>query len=148
MTIETFTPAVCKLLAAEIETTLQDLADIHDLKITAGAGSYRGQLFSLKIECVASKDGEWLDADAVAFKQMAHLYGLNPADLGRMFTHNGKQYQIAGARPRSRKYPILARKAGSDGGASRYKFPARAVQRALHPEQIGTKEVGDPRFPT
>ena len=59
--------------------------------------------------------------------------GITADALWSKVTINGQVTEIIGAKPRSRKYPILGRR--TDGKV--YKFAASAVARA-----IATKEAG------
>ena len=69
-------------------------------------------------------DGTVKTREADDFRMLASSYGLEPEDLGRSFRSNGDRYTIAGLKPRSRKYPILAKR----GDGKIYKFGAQNVK--------------------
>jgi len=71
--------------------------------------------------------GEAITEESDYFRQNAKLFGFEPADLGKEFTFQGQLYTICGFRPKSRKYPVIARSCnGKD-----YKFACRSVLEAL-----------------
>jgi len=65
--------------------------------------------------------------EALDFKRMARLFGLEPEDLGKTFTSHGHTYEICGLKYRSYKNPIIGKRV--DGKL--FKFPAQTVLMAL-----------------
>ena len=85
--------------------------------------------FQLKIAVLDSK-GEAITEDSNSFRQNAKVFGFEPDDLGKEFTFQGQLYAICGFRPKSRKYPVIARSCnGKD-----YKFACRTVLEAMSRE--------------
>lgn len=79
------------------------------------------------------EDGEALTPAREDFERLAFMYdGLKPEDFGRVFYNRGQAFTICGLKPRSPKYPILAK---NEAGQT-YKFPADLVVRALLREGV------------
>jgi hypothetical protein len=76
---------------------------------------------------VLDGDGKAITEESESFRSNAKLLGLEPDDLGKEFTFRGQLYTICGLKPKSRKYPVIAR---SDNGKD-YKFGSRTVLSAL-----------------
>lgn len=116
-----------KRLQAVIEPLARELGVVMDLgHCTFQASHCR---FQLKV-AVKDSDGKAMTEDAEAFKHNAKLFGFEPTDLGKAFIFQGQRYTVCGLRPKSRKYPVIAR---SDSGKD-YKFPCRSVLTALGKE--------------
>tara|TARA_R110002020_G_scaffold6363_1_gene26923 strand:- start:1595 stop:2086 length:492 start_codon:yes stop_codon:yes gene_type:complete len=137
----------CDSLSREILSELVSLAKRHGLQIERGRGTFDadGTHFSLKLEISApNESGELLSKEAKDFQTHALSYGLKPEALGQRFKGNvpsGKaEYEIIGAMPRARKYPILAKKL-SDGKT--YKFGSDYIQTKLGAEFCATFGNGD-----
>ena len=82
--------------------------------------------FQLKVAVIDS-DGKPMTEDADAFRRNAKLFGFESDDLGKEFVFQEQRYTICGFRPKSRKYPIIARA----GNGKDYKFACRTVLEAL-----------------
>jgi hypothetical protein len=122
--ISSFDGAACRAVSAKIEAALAPLAKELGLVITTKGGSYSPEAYTLKVECATvSADGEVQTKESLDFKAYAFRYGLDADDLGATFKRGGDTYTIVGAKPRSRKYPILCRKANG----KTYKLPADTV---------------------
>jgi len=116
-----------KRLQAVIEPLAKELGIAIDLgHCTFQASHCR---FQLNV-AVKDSDGKAMTEDAEAFKHHARLYGFEPTDLGKAFVFQGQHYTICGFRPKSRKYPVIARSENS----KEYKFACRSVLTALGKE--------------
>ena len=82
--------------------------------------------FQLKV-AVRDSDGKPVTEEADSFRRDANLFGFEPSDLGREFIFQGQPYTICGLKPKSRKYPVIAR----SGNGKDYKFDCRTVMEAL-----------------
>ena len=82
--------------------------------------------FQLKI-AVLDSNGRPITEEADSFKRNAKLFGFEPTDLGKEFAFQGQTYTICGFRPKSHKYPLIAR----SGNGKDYKFACRTVLEAL-----------------
>ena len=113
-----------KRLQAVIEPLAEELGVAIDLDhCTFQTSNCR---FQLKVAVIDS-DGKPMTEDADAFRRNAKLFGFEPDDLGKEFIFQGQPYTICGLRPKSRKYPVIAR---ADSGKD-YKFACRTVLEAL-----------------
>ena len=132
MTIKQFDRTAVRAVMNECEAALQAVADKHGLKLVRKGCSYRENecpvAFKL-LTTVTDAAGDVVTPEAQDFKRCATLFGLKPEDLGRVFlSPTGKRFRICGAKPRNRKYPILAKCVLTD---KVYKFPEDQVVRAL-----------------
>ena len=82
--------------------------------------------FQLKI-AVLDSEGKAITEEADSFGSNAKLFGFEPSDLDREFVFQGQTYTICGFKPKSRKYPVIAR----SGNGKDYKFACRIVLKAL-----------------
>jgi len=130
-TVTQFDRATCKTVGAALEAAVQTVAQQYGLLITTGSGSFSDNTFSLKIECATkNEDGTVNTMEAEDFKFHCSRWDLEEGMLNKAFVDpgNGQRYRVAGAKPRSRKYPIIVVK---EGTGERYKFPASRVKRAF-----------------
>lgn len=120
----------CKVVSEEITTALQTLFEDEPFQIDRGNARYDDGGFTLQIKVARVVDGVAQTPERQDFERYAKSYQLEPGDLDAEFTDGptGERYQITGAKPRARKYPILVTRL-SDG--ARYKFPARRVVQGL-----------------
>jgi len=113
-----------KRLNAGLKPLAKELGVVIDLgNCTFRASNCR---FHLKI-AVLDCNGKAVTEETESFKRSAKLFGFEPADLGKEFTFQGQLYTICGFRPKSRKYPVIAR----SGNGKDYKFACRSVLEAL-----------------
>jgi len=111
-----------KRIRPAIEKDLMDLSKTHNINIKCGSASFGDNHATFKLEIsTIGENGEVMTKEAEDFKVYCHRWGLKESDLGRTFNHFGDTYKITGAKPRSSKYPILAKKLTGNGGT--YKFP-------------------------
>jgi hypothetical protein len=111
-----------------LKAAFKPLAEELGVAIDLGNCTFRASncRFQLKIAVLDSNGGA-ITEDSDSFRQNAKLFGFEPADLGKEFTFQGQLYTICGFRPKSRKYPVIARSCnGKD-----YKFACRSVLEAL-----------------
>ena len=114
-----------KKFTKEAQRVLEDLAATYGIdSVTYKGGSYdaNGGNATLKFEIAAPDpvNGETLSAEAQEFKALAHVYGLNPEDLGTEFKVRGTVYKITGLKNSRPKYPISAIRV-SDGKAFKFR---------------------------
>lgn len=123
------TKANFRQFSTDLEAALAELGEKYGVKITAGSAKANGTNMEMKINCseIAS-DGSIETKEAADFKLYAGIFGLSVDDLNKEIIYGGKRYQITGAKPRSHKFPILAKNLG-DGKI--YKLPTEGVKKAL-----------------
>jgi alpha-D-ribose 1-methylphosphonate 5-triphosphate synthase subunit PhnH len=120
-----------KQLREAIQSVINDsgIEDENQCKIRIGNASYSDSNCTLKIEVSdVTDDGTVLTKEAADFKEYAKGLGLKPEMLGATFESRGKEYVIAGLKPRSTKFPVLAIEVGTN---DRYKFPVSVIQLRL-----------------
>ena len=113
-----------KRLAAVVQPLAEELGVAIDAgNCTFGANNCR---FQLNVALLDSA-GKAITEEADCFRNNATLFGFEPDDLGGTFTFRGQSYTLCGLKPKSHKYPVLAR----SGNGKTYKFPYRDVLSAL-----------------
>jgi hypothetical protein len=113
-----------KRLKATLEPLAKELGVVIDLgHCTFQTSNCR---FKLKV-AVLDSTGKAITEEVDSFRSNAMLFGFEPADLGREFIFRGQPYTICGFKPKSRKYPVIAR----SGNGKDYKFACRSVLEAL-----------------
>jgi hypothetical protein len=122
-----------KDLREKIQKVLND-AKIEGFVLKVGNATYgeTSAMFKLEASKIGDND-EVQDRSAENFKRMALLYGLNPEDLGKTFTTAQQTYTIVGLNPKSRKFPVIAKR--SDGKT--FKFPIDVIRLKLGPWPVG-----------
>tara|TARA_R100000742_G_C4259886_1_gene77699 strand:- start:320 stop:742 length:423 start_codon:yes stop_codon:yes gene_type:complete len=140
MKVKYITKEFLKDFRTQLDYALEELGEKEGIKLTAGRCSYSDTFFSIKIEgAVEAEKGVATTKDQIAFKENAELYGLSPDDLFKTFRtggFGGDAYEVWGLRPRSKKYPILAKKVGTDNV---YKFKAAIVKCYLQVQEAEVK---------
>ena len=111
-----------------LEAALEPLAKELGVAVDLGSCTFQASncRFQLKV-AVLDPNGKAMTEKADSFRRSAKLYGFESSDLGREFVCQGQIYTICGLRPKSRKYPVVAR---SSNGKD-YKFACRTVLEAL-----------------
>lgn len=128
MKITQFDRPTVKALRERLDEALADVGLELGLSIKAGNARFGPTNVTFKVEAaVLDAEGSAQTKEATEFKQLAPLYGLQEADLGRTFMFRGKPYEIVGAKFNSPKYPILAR----NRSGKVYKFQVEDVKRLL-----------------
>ncbi len=130
--ITSFNENNCRQVSADLKSELAVLAERYGLTVSTSGGKYTTESFTLKVSLTLdSPDGSAQNQAELDFRANAYRYGLSPADLGRKFSTGNGTYRIVGAKPRNRKYPIIAT-AERDGRS--YKFPAMTVVNGMSKE--------------
>ena len=120
--ITKFTQQTCRAVDKAIEDALKQVEQQFGISINVGGGSLSDHEFTTKLTV---RTGDGSDAARKQFELYAFRFGLNDSDFGKTFTAQGEQYQVTGIKPRSRKYPVIAKnvRTGVD-----YKFPASMIK--------------------
>lgn len=105
-----FTAAATREIGAAINEALAKVASDFGINIANAKCSYNANSIMCKVGVtLASTDGTPNDPDALAFKEYSWEHGIDVAKLGHTFRINGKNVQLIGYAPRSRKYPVLCK---------------------------------------
>ena len=117
-----------KYIKKRLESAVKPLAEELGVAIDLGNCTFKTSncKFQLKF-AVLDPDGKAMTEESESFTSSAKLFGLEPDDLGKEFMYRRQSYTICGLKPKSRKYPVIAR---SDNGKD-YKFACRTVLEAL-----------------
>jgi len=107
----------------ELEAALKQVAEKYGIEVKLGNTRFTDDNFSTKVQVATiGQDGIAMSKEATDFNRHKTALGIN-MELGQEFQRSGKTYTIVGLKPRSKKYPILAK--CSDG--KRYKLPVDLV---------------------
>lgn len=121
-----FDKAECKRVASAAESLLKIWAADNGLHVEVRGGTYADSSYSMKVEwSVVSEDGVINTRAMLDWKRYAAMYDLDPEWLGAEFMSRGISFTVCGFSPRSRKYPVLAKRA--DGKT--FKFTPVALKR-------------------
>ena len=117
-----------KQMRSSLEGLFGEFEKKYNVKVQLGNASYSDSNATFKLEVSdVNADGSVLSKDAEAFQKQAKFFGLEPEDLGSTFKQNGQEFTICGLKPRSHKYPVLAK----NGKGQTYKFGADIVKMYL-----------------
>lgn len=128
--------AFIRALSARIEAALKPLGEELGVSLRVGKAKYSNASFgSIAVDVSAvGADGTAETRDARVYRELAHLYELDPNALGSRVMVFGKEYEIVGLKPRSSLFPVLARLVSS---GKLFKLPADAVKSALSSKTSG-----------
>ena len=104
-----------------INAALSDQLDKLGLTAKIGNISFSDADFRCKLEVSC---GSADDASRREWDKHAPLFGLASEDFGKSFVHGGTAFTVCGIKPKSRKYPVLAKNLSG----TTYKFPVAAVK--------------------
>lgn len=108
-------------IGAELDAAVKEVLDRHGLVPSGQPRLGYGSNFQYRLE--ARPVGA-----PSTFAQYAAWYGLDPALEGRDIVQGGLTYRIEGIAPKSRRYPVLARR-NMDGKV--FKFTPEAARLAI-----------------
>lgn len=124
-----FDRVACKVLRNEIDQALQQVADKYGINIKAGNATFTDNNITFKLQLSTIGDnGLTMTKEAEDFKRYAFEHGLSADKLFAEFTIGHKTYTLLGYKPRSTRYPFIA-KCHSTGQT--YKLPEHSVKRAF-----------------
>ncbi len=108
---------------SELEAVIKQVAEKYGLEVKLGNTRFTGDNFTTKVQvATVAEGGITMSKEATDFNRYKTILGIN-MELGNEFERNGNTYTIVGLKPRSKKYPILAK--CSDGKT--YKLPVDLV---------------------
>jgi hypothetical protein len=126
MKVQQFTKTNLRQINDEMEQAMKAVAAKYGLEIKIGNTRFSGSNASSKFEMMTiSESGDVITKEAIDFNRYKNYKGIE-ANLGDSFQYQGNTYTIIGYKPRSNKYPILA-KCSEDGKT--YKLPINLVNR-------------------
>ena len=115
----------------EIQEKLDEYAKEKGVQINIGNITYDSVSFVAKVKVVLAGNKE--EAERLEFEKIASLFGLKKEDYGKKIKlrilGEEVEYKLIGLRPKSHKFPLIAKKEGHDG---RFKLPLNdAVKKEL-----------------
>lgn len=121
--VTTFNRQNIRQINAEMEAALKAIANKYGVEVNLGSIRFTGANFTTKIQvATVAEGGITMSKEATDFNRYKTILGIN-MELGNEFERNGNTYTIVGLKPRSKKYPVLAK--CSDGKT--YKLPVSLV---------------------
>jgi len=127
--IQSFNRPALKSLRVSLDAALAKVAAEHGISISAGNISFTAETATIKVNAgVIGSGGVAVTKEAQAFEQYKNLVGLGHLSVGDQVTIQGKDYTIAGYKPRSKKAPVLV-KSVKNGGS--YKVSIQMVKFAV-----------------
>jgi len=130
--MRTFDKASLRAILADMDAAVAGVAEKHGVKISVGRATYEPHNATVKVELsTIGEEGEVHSREAMDYQKHASLFGLDPNSLGAKFAMQGELFAITGLKPRSPKFPVLARR-NRDG--QMMKFTADTVVRAINAE--------------
>lgn len=123
-----------KSLRPKIEKALQELAEAEGISIDLGSARFDSNNVTFKLVLsTVNTDGTVNTKEGEDFKFYGpNRYGLKAEALDATFTRNGEQWTITGCKPRSTKYPILAK----NRNGKTYKFHPSDVKRGMDDKSL------------
>jgi len=117
-----------KLMRVEMTKALDKIGKEFGLAFEIGRITFDHNSFKASVEgALTSTPGE--SKLAIDFRKNCFKYGLKETDLGSVFKNASlERFEIIGAKPRNRKYPIIAKKVSN---GKEYKFTTLSVQMGL-----------------
>lgn len=115
--IKSFDHSTVRRLREAVDEALEKVGQQFGVAIQSGNARFSSSKVTFKVEAAVSDEGGER-VEAVEFRRLAPLYGLEADDLGRTFIFRGSPYKIVGFKASSRKYPIL----GESARGTVYKF--------------------------
>lgn len=117
--------ASVRQINSEIESALKAVAEKYGIAIKVGNSRFSNTNCTTKIEiATVAESGEVLTKEAVDFNRYASSMFQITKKLGDTFECRYDTYEIIGLKPRSSKYPVLAKNLAN---GKTFKFPANAV---------------------
>lgn len=127
--IKEFNRETLRVLRKSFDADLMELQIKYGLTFKVGHISYTDTSATIKVEAALSG----VDVAKENFNFYATKFGLKPEYFGKVTKINGIGYQVAGIKPRARKYPILMK--NLQNGVT-VKVPSHVVKQALAVEEI------------
>lgn len=128
MKITQFDKPTLRLMRPSIEKALSVLEAEFGIKVQLRGASFTETDVTYKFElAIINSNGQAETKSVTDFKNLAHHFGLDPADLGRKFKCQGEEYTISGLKPGASKRPILA----TNRTGKTFVFPVTLVKAGL-----------------
>lgn len=116
--------AAVRRINNDIELALKAVADRYGVQIKVGNSRFSNTNCTTKIDIsTVNEGGTVMTKEATDFNRFAASFGITKK-LGDTFDFRYDRYEIVGLKPRSSKYPVLAKSLSS---GKTFKFPANVI---------------------
>jgi hypothetical protein len=89
----------------ELNDVLQRYGVTKDVEFQIGNITFEDNSFRTTLKAFNVEGG--IDAAQVEFEKWCYKFGVQKSWYGKDITFKGKQYRIAGIKPRARKFPVI-----------------------------------------
>lgn len=96
------------VVRGDLRSALEAVGRKHGLTFNLKGIRYGHDNFRVSLECNVGTDTSIIEQKA--WEKSCWKFNLNEDMFGKTFIFGGKSYQICGIKPKSRKYPVLARR--------------------------------------
>ena len=129
MTITQLDRTNIKLLRAELDAAVYDVAQKYGISLKFGNASFTPNSATIKLNvAIKTADGTVVNREREDFTKYAEMYDLKPEWLDKTFVNGGKTFKITGLAMKRRKNPVMATCVSTGKG---YIFPTFTIQQAL-----------------
>lgn len=99
-------------ILAECEAALRPVAEKHGLTLARKTCTFTAESIpvAFRMDATASRNGVELTTDEAAYVDRAALWGMEHVKLGAEIYIRGGSFTVVGAKPSSRKYPIIVKR--------------------------------------
>lgn len=122
------TRELLKALRTELNRSLSEIGEAHDINLELGNASFTDYDFTFKLKGAVTDTGDGRSAAAAEWDRYRTMYGLGAIEFGDSFTTRSGTYTVTGILPKSRKYPVLG--IGADGRTRKF-VPEAVLPRAV-----------------
>lgn len=112
----------------DVKKAMEELAAKHGVTLAKHTARYGGDHLNISLTMETVGESGVSDAAKKRWARTEWMDGLHPDMFGRNFTANGDTFEVVDLAPRSPKYPVLAKKVGTD---KIYKFNKHALRQLL-----------------
>jgi hypothetical protein len=110
--ISQFNRQSCISLRAEMDAAFESINKKFGIKLSAGNISFTNTTATIKVTAATiSAEGHAITAEVQAFNEYKNAYGLGSYAVGQTIQLEGKNYTIAGLKPRC-KSPLIIERLG------------------------------------
>ena len=118
-----------KELRVAVNAALELVGKEFGMSIRVGNMRYSDTVINMPVTAsMISEDGVVQTPERTDFIALAKFHGLDPAWIDKEFLSRGDTFRICGLKPRSRKYPVLAKNLLT---GKTFKFDASEVVRKM-----------------
>jgi hypothetical protein len=115
MTITQINRAALRIITEEVMVALKTVGDKHGVDLTQAGGKFSNSgTGEIKLKLAVRDNGMGVSGEENRFRQNAPLSGISADAFGKTFMHAGRTYTVAGWKPSSPKYCVMAKDVHGD----------------------------------